>query len=464
MPWGRPPARSPPPGYRERRMASFERTGGEPVKRLFPRLPSGSTGLPPERVALHQKARLEGAMVEAVARHGYAATTLRELVTFAGVSKSTFYDHFDSKQDCFLATFDEIVARLRARVEESYGAAGDLRARLTAGLGAIMATAAAEPAATTLAAVESLTLGTAGIAHRERASLAFEAMLRKGFDKFPGERAASDAAVAASMAGIRNTVYRCARRGQLERLPELVGPLVEWALSQRRADDEATRIAVAAATRPVDPIALRRPPRGPAPPWEEPADSALSRSLLSQRERIVRAAAALVIESGYEALSIPAIARAAGVANQTFYEQFADKREPLLEAFEGLAAEVLEKGVAAFDLAASHPEAVGAGLRALMEEIAANPRFACLAFFELPTAGPVALDRADAILDGLTSFLEPGAAPGGLGTPPPRPVLEVLPAVVWNVTQREIVHGRRAGLPQLAPELARIVLAPFGAA
>ena len=41
-------------------------------------------------------------MVEAVARHGYAGTTLRELVRLAGVSKTTFYEHFDSKQECFL--------------------------------------------------------------------------------------------------------------------------------------------------------------------------------------------------------------------------------------------------------------------------------------------------------------------------------------------------------------------------
>ena len=45
---------------------------------------------------------------------GYADTTLRELVALAGVSKSTFYEHFESKQDCFLATFDDIVDEIVA--------------------------------------------------------------------------------------------------------------------------------------------------------------------------------------------------------------------------------------------------------------------------------------------------------------------------------------------------------------
>ena len=55
-------------------------------------------------------------MVEAVSDHGYPGTTLRELVSIAGVSKSTFYEHFESKQACFLATFDEVVARVTERV------------------------------------------------------------------------------------------------------------------------------------------------------------------------------------------------------------------------------------------------------------------------------------------------------------------------------------------------------------
>ena len=87
-----------------------------------------------------------------------------------------------------------------------------------------------------------------------------------------------------------------------------------------------------------------------------------------------------------------------------------------------------------------------------------------MAFFELPTAGPVALDRADAILDGFTAFLERGAAPGEIGEPPPRAVLEAIPTGIWTVIQRELAHGRAERLPALAPDLARIVLAPFDAA
>src|SRR5262245_11563495 len=88
-------------------MASPDRAQ-HPTEPLFPPVAGGLRGLAPDHVARNQKSRLEAAMVEAVARHGYAGTTLRELVRLAGVSKSTFYEHFESKQDCFLETFDEI--------------------------------------------------------------------------------------------------------------------------------------------------------------------------------------------------------------------------------------------------------------------------------------------------------------------------------------------------------------------
>src|SRR5262245_13620378 len=70
-----------------------------PTKPIFPRLSSGPRKMEAEAVARHQRGRLEGAMVEAVARRGFGETTLRELVSLAGVSKATFYEHFKSKED-----------------------------------------------------------------------------------------------------------------------------------------------------------------------------------------------------------------------------------------------------------------------------------------------------------------------------------------------------------------------------
>jgi AcrR family transcriptional regulator len=419
----------------------------------------------PERVARHQKARLEGAMVEAVARHGYAGTTLRELVTLAGVSKSTFYEHFESKQDCFLATFDEIVAQVGIRVGEAYRSGGDFRQRLIAGLATFMSLAEDEPAAASLVAVESLTLGVAGVAHRERGSEAFAALIQQSFDHSPSERQVSEKVVWGIVAGIRGVAYRRLRAGRGRELPGLVEELVDWALRYQEPDNEAVRRAVAAAAKPAAPAAP--PPLQDGESrlgWEEPPDSRRSRAQLTQRERIVRGAAAVVVKSGYQALSIPAISAAAGTSNQTFYEHFANKRDAFLAAFEVLVAEAMAPAAAAFKREGNRPEAIGAGLRALLEHVAASELFARLAFFELPTAGPVALDRADAILDSFGAFLEPGIAPTALGGSLPRATMEAIPSAIWATIQRELAHGRRESLADLAPEMTRLVVAPFSGA
>ena len=404
-------------------------------------------------------------MVEAVARHGFAGTTLRELVTLAGVSKTTFYEHFDSKQDCFLQTFDEIIAQATERVSAAYREPGDFRERLLAGLTSFMELAVEEPAAASLAGVESLTLGAAGVAHRERGSAAFEVMIRQSFDHSPSAIEVSDLIVRAIVGGIRGVVHHRLRSGQVEQLPGLVPELVDWALCYQREPSAAMTAAAEAASRAAadsDGTKAEEEAEEEKVPWEEPPDSRLSRTALSQRERIVRAAARVVVERGYEALSIPAISGAAGVSNQTFYEHFDSKRAAFLAAFEIYAAEALRFAAAAFAAEGDRPEAVGAGLRALVDYVAEHELFAKLAFFELPTAGPVALDKADATLEAFMAYLRPGIAPTGIGGPVSEVVLEAIATGTWAVLQHEIAHGRRDSLSEVAPRLTEIALAPFG--
>ena len=200
-------------------------------------------------------------MVEAVARHGFAATTLTELVTLAGVSKSTFYKHFDSKQSCFLAAFDSIVTEVAERVGATFREGGDFRERLTAALTTFLETAANEPAAASLVAIESLTLGGAAVAHRERAAESFQALIRQSFDHSPSAVPVSDLTVRAIVAGIRGVVYRRLRADEAARLPGLVDELVEWSLSYQQEPNEPARQALAAAARKAD-EAPTRPPAG----------------------------------------------------------------------------------------------------------------------------------------------------------------------------------------------------------
>ena len=430
---------------------------------IFPRLPPGRGAMSPEEVARHQKGRLQAAMVEAVNRHGYADTTLRELLGLAGVSKAAFYQHFADKQECFLATFDTIVAELSKRVGEAYRRPGDFREKLLAGLGAFMETVESEPAAAGLAAVESLTLGRAGVEHRERASLGFETLIQQSFDHSPSPVRVSPVTVRAIVAGIRGVAYRRLRTGRESELPGLVEELVDWALSFQEPESDWVVEAMAAAREPLPPAPAAGPGEEEPLSWAEPPDSPQSRARLSQRERMIRAAARLVVERGYAALSIPAISAAAGVSNQTFYEHFESKRETFLAAVEVLAGEAFAVTAQAMTGAAQRQQAIGLGTRAMLEHVANNELFAQLAFFELATAGPPAMDRADAVLDRFTSLLGPPIAGDKSPATVNPALLEATGSGIWAVIQHEIAHGRRAELGEMAPEIVALALAPLAA-
>jgi AcrR family transcriptional regulator len=81
------------------------------------RLPPGRHGLPREFVTSNQRHRLAAGIIEAVSEVGYHAATISQIVAAAGVSRRTFYTYFDSKQECYLATYDEICDHLLKATE-----------------------------------------------------------------------------------------------------------------------------------------------------------------------------------------------------------------------------------------------------------------------------------------------------------------------------------------------------------
>lgn len=442
----------------------------EPPKPLFPQL-SGGRGAPsPERAAAHRRGRLEGAMVEAVRRHGYPETTIAELVALAGISKRDFYESFVSKEECFLATFDEIVERAVERVGDSYRSGEGVRERFMAALGEFAEIVTSETAAAHLVIVDSLSLGEVSVAAQAQAAGRFEAMIRQSLEEASATGEISELAIRGVVGGMRNTVYRALRAGRPEALRERVPELVDWLLGYLRAAGAAKERGSFGA-RLVSAVSGEGAKRGepaatggeePGLAWEEPANSERSREKLSQRERIMRAAAQVAVQRGYAALSIPAISAAAGVSNQTFYEHFGSKQEAFLAAFDALAQRTFEATAAAFGAWEGWLEAGAAGVAALFECFVDQPLFRTLAFFELPAAGAEALDRAEAMLDVFTMFLRPERLPPGVQKRPSETVVEALAGGLWAIVQAEIVAGRVESLPQLAPEILDFALVPYG--
>ncbi len=411
-------------------------------------------------------------MLEAVRRHGYATVTLRELVGLAGVSKSTFYEHFDDKQACFLATFEEIVALGVEQIEAAYGSEQGPEKRLRTAFERLAELVAEQPAEAALVIVDSVSLGAASVEPRARVAQIFESLIHESAAEIGhGGGVISRVTTRAIVGGIRSLIYRSLRAGNPERLRGYAAELVQWGLdyqleAERRAAGAADVGARLVAALGSDAIERAESPEesseGSSLAWEEPANSERSRAELSQRERMLRATAQVAVEKGYARLSIPAISAAAGTSNQTFYEHFDSKQTAFLAAYEALVRRALERIATAVAAQDDWLEGTAAGIVALLGCFVRDPMLRTLAFVERPAAGVAALDRAETLLDLFTAFLRPEPLPANVARRPPDVVIEAMAGGVWAAVEGETTGGLVDSVPELASELLNIVLVPFG--
>jgi AcrR family transcriptional regulator len=92
-----------------------------------------------------QRAKLLEAMVQVVAEKGYAAATVADAVKLARVSRGTFYELFESKQQCLATAYKLGVEVLDRRIADAVRDATDWREEIRLGLRAYLHTLRQEP-------------------------------------------------------------------------------------------------------------------------------------------------------------------------------------------------------------------------------------------------------------------------------------------------------------------------------
>jgi len=104
------------------------------------RLPRGRHGLSPEFVARNQRERLIAGLIQALYEVGYQKTTVSLIGQRAAVSKSDFYKHFESKDDCFVTAYDATIERIREQILAACEEAGEAEwpYRVRAGVEALL--------------------------------------------------------------------------------------------------------------------------------------------------------------------------------------------------------------------------------------------------------------------------------------------------------------------------------------
>jgi AcrR family transcriptional regulator len=205
-------------------------------------LPRGRHGLSREYIAGHQRGRLLAAIAESLDENGYDRTTVAAVSSLAGVSKSDFYRHFTSKDECFFAAYDEAVEGLRGDVRNACEGQDDWAEGVCAGLDAALARLAGKPAQANLLLVEGLRAGPGVYGRFQSAVESFVPYLR---DRAPAGTSASRPPAAtdeAVVGGIASLLGRRVLAGDASRLDRFFPELAEFALAPYLGVAEARRI------------------------------------------------------------------------------------------------------------------------------------------------------------------------------------------------------------------------------
>jgi AcrR family transcriptional regulator len=79
-------------------------------------LPRGRNALARERVVAIQRERIMTALVELMAERGYHGFSVGDIATRASVSRSAFYECFESKEECAFSAYDRFIGVLLDRI------------------------------------------------------------------------------------------------------------------------------------------------------------------------------------------------------------------------------------------------------------------------------------------------------------------------------------------------------------
>jgi AcrR family transcriptional regulator len=195
-----------------------------------------------------------------------------------------------------------------------------------------------------------------------------------------------------------------------------------------------------------------------------PGRHGLSRGFVqsNQRERILDAVADVTSLAGYAEMSVEDIIVTAGVSRRTFYDNFKDKEEAFLAAYDAIVEEVVARVQEAFAAATTFPARVRDCLAAFLQFMAGEPRFAELCIVEVFAAGSKAIQRRNAVMSAFAGLIRTAAEDlGDDGRRPPELTAETIIGGVYEVVYSRVLVGESAKLIELQHDLAYSMMLPY---
>jgi AcrR family transcriptional regulator len=379
-------------------------------------------------------------MIESIAQRGYHRTTVAHVIGLAGVSRRAFYEQFANKEECFLATYDIVVARSRKLVLEAWSSERGWANRLHASCKSFLDDIVAEPKGAHLVLIDSLGIGAKARERLHLAGNAYERLVAAAFRVSPDTAPLPAIASRAIVGGVRHVVFNRIREDRVCELRTLTDELLDWVEAYRSP-----------ATTRLNAIALKQPPEiPPAPAAFLAADD--------KRARVLGSVVHLTLDEGYGELTDPQIAQFAGISTEAFHKQFASKEECFLTVVDEFASEALQAVQAAISPISSWPDSVPVAVSSFIEHIVSHPALLRMAFIDLFEVGPGMIGRMTKSIDRFTGML---ADSGPEPRRAPEIASEAITGAVWDIISAYSSAERMRYLPCLSDHIAFVVLAPY---
>lgn len=187
-------------------------------------LPSGRHGLAPKFVAANQRERIVEALAEVVLALGYQAATVERVSARAGVSRRTFYEQYEGREDLFLRTCAEAGTALLVHVEAQAVRGETAAEQVRDGLAALLDGLAAEPGLAHLCVVAVLSAGPAAIEQRDGQMRAFAQLLDE-IARTHGGAPLPPLTAEGIVGAVYDVIYKRIAAGEAGELPTLLDDL-----------------------------------------------------------------------------------------------------------------------------------------------------------------------------------------------------------------------------------------------
>jgi AcrR family transcriptional regulator len=223
--------------------------GPRSISERLSRLPPGRHLIPRDFVSQNQRERMLLAIAELVAERGYRKTTIELIAKTARVALVTFYEHFASKEECFLAAFDESVEAAEKVFGELLDDERPWPEQIAAGLEIFLEMVVTEPPRSKLCLVESQAAGAAALARYQAMLEAVAPKLREGRDLNPRARRLPEGLEVAIAGGLAWLVHQRLVSGRADELEGLLPEMLQVTLTPYVGEFEAVHAADATQAR-----------------------------------------------------------------------------------------------------------------------------------------------------------------------------------------------------------------------